>query len=109
MAAMAAATSRRKQADSAAAAGAPTIAASRVFTRPGCGALHMIPTAAVISANPHPGPATVHALIPHGIRGRAFTLRAAWRHKPVIAGLLWTAAERGRARGRADRATGAHP
>ena len=43
---MAAATSRRKQADSSEAATAPMAVASRVFERPGCGALQMIPIAA---------------------------------------------------------------
>ena len=45
---MAAATSRRKQAASMAACSTPTTAAKRVLAAPGCGALHMIPSAAVL-------------------------------------------------------------
>src|SRR5712672_4480914 len=47
---MAAATSRRKQADNSEAATTPMAAASRVFERPGCGALQMIPIAATLTA-----------------------------------------------------------
>src|SRR4051794_6645518 len=47
---MEAATSRRKQADSSEAAAAPMAGASRVFERPGCGALPMIPIAAPLMA-----------------------------------------------------------
>src|SRR6266700_8436716 len=49
-ASIAEATSRRKQADSSDAATAPTAAASRVFERPDCGALQMIPIAAPLMA-----------------------------------------------------------
>src|SRR5258705_8178990 len=49
-ASIAAATSRRKQADSSEAATSPMTVASRVFERPGCGALHMIPIAATLTA-----------------------------------------------------------
>src|SRR5262249_47987270 len=44
-----AAMSRRKQADNFAATVDPMLIASRVFVRPGCGALHMIPIAVVMS------------------------------------------------------------
>jgi hypothetical protein len=47
---MAAATSRRKHAESSDAAMAPMALASRVFDWPGCGALHMMPIAAVLMA-----------------------------------------------------------
>src|SRR5277367_5616402 len=47
---MAAATSRKKQAESSEAATAPMAVPSRVFARPGCGALQMIPIAAALTA-----------------------------------------------------------
>jgi len=47
---MAAATSRKKQADNSEAAAEPIALASRVFERPGCGALQTIPIAAPLTA-----------------------------------------------------------
>jgi hypothetical protein len=55
MAAMAAATSRRKQPDSCAAATDPIAVAKRDFAAPGFGALHTIPIAAVM---PNVSPST---------------------------------------------------
>src|SRR5579883_774329 len=74
---MTAATSRRKQAESAAAASAPMIAASLVLARPGRGALHMIPIAAE---------AVILPVVPRadGDRAVTFPVAAAPCHSRVV-------------------------